>query len=99
MYKVLLIFPLLLFPVFAFPQSGFVFKYSTLNDETPSGIVETSDHGFMICGSKGTYPDSYHTLLIRINMYGDSEQIIYFLLFLIGIAILFFSSKKIMRLS
>ncbi len=72
MYKVLLIFPLLLFPVFTFPQSGFVFKYSTLNDETPSSIIETNDGGFIVCGPTGTYPVSYHTLLIRLNKYGDS---------------------------
>jgi len=63
---------MMLFPVLAFPQSGFVFKYSTLNDETPSSIIETSDNGFLICGPAGTYPNSYHTLLIRLNKYGDS---------------------------
>jgi len=66
------LFLMILFPVLAFTQSGFIFKYSTPNDETPSCILETNDGGFIVCGPIGTYPDSYHTLLIRLNKYGDS---------------------------
>ena len=74
MDKVLISILVILFPVLAFTQSGFIFKYSTPNDETPSSIIETSDNGFLICGPMGTYPDSYHTLLIKLNKYGDSVK-------------------------
>ena len=72
MDKVLISILVILFPVLAFTQSGFIFKYSTPNDETPSSIIETNDGGFIVCGPIGTYPVSYHTLLIRLNKYGDS---------------------------
>lgn len=53
-------------------QSGFVFKYSSLNDEFPTSIVETSDHGFIISASYGTFPASYQILLIKLNKFGDT---------------------------
>ena len=55
-----------------YAQSGFVFHYSTLNDEHPNDIIETSDGGFIITVSIGTYPAPYQTLLIRLNKYGDT---------------------------
>ena len=54
------------------PQSGFVFRYSTPEDKYPNDIVETSDGGYIISVSVGTYPLDYQTLLFRLDKYGDT---------------------------
>ena len=53
-------------------QSSFIFKYSTLNDEIPNSIIETSDHGFIIASETGTYGVEHQQLLLRINQNGDT---------------------------
>jgi|GEM_PF-1722824 len=58
--------------IHAYSQSGFVYRYSTLNDEYPNDIIETNDGGFIVSISVGTYPIDYQTLLIRLNKNGDT---------------------------
>jgi len=53
-------------------QSRFIFKYSTLNDEIPNSIIETSDHGFIIASETGTYGVEHQQLLLRIDQNGDT---------------------------
>jgi len=53
-------------------QSGFVFRYSTLNDEIPTSIIEIPDHGYIISAGIGTYSVEYQGLLIRIDRNGDT---------------------------
>ncbi|MEI6884551.1 MAG: T9SS type A sorting domain-containing protein [Bacteroidota bacterium] len=55
-----------------FPQTGFVFRYSTNQDEIPNDIIETNDGGFIISASIGSYPLTYQSLLIRLNRFGDT---------------------------
>ena len=55
-----------------YSQTGFVFRYSTPEDEYPSDIIETSDGGFLICASIGSWPITYQTLFIRLNKNGDT---------------------------
>ncbi len=53
-------------------QSGFIFKYSTQNDEIPNSVIETADSGFIITAGIKTPTNGYQTLLIRLNKNGDS---------------------------
>ncbi|MCX6280746.1 MAG: T9SS type A sorting domain-containing protein [Bacteroidetes bacterium] len=76
MFKQKIIPLLLLFFCFSlvqgYSQPGFIFRYSTSLDEYPNDIIETSDGGFIISISIGTYPLDYQTLLIRLDQYGDT---------------------------
>jgi len=55
-----------------YSQNGFVFRYSTPDDKHPNDIIETSDGGYIVTISMGSYPLNYHTLLVRLNQNGDS---------------------------
>jgi len=55
-----------------YSQTGFVFRHSTSSDEFPNDIIETSDGGFIVSISIGTYPLDYQTLLIRLDQFGDT---------------------------
>ena len=55
-----------------YSQNGFVFRYSTPDDEYPNSVIEISNGGYIVSISKGSYPLNYHTLLIRLNHKGDS---------------------------
>jgi hypothetical protein len=72
--KIVLIISLIIFlgNIEVQAQTGFIFKYSTPNDEYPNDIIETPDGGFIITASIGTYPSPYRPLLIRLNNLGDT---------------------------
>lgn len=53
-------------------QSDFVFRYSTPNDEIPTSIIETADHGYIVSAGIGTYGAAYQTLFIRLDNNGDT---------------------------
>jgi hypothetical protein len=53
-------------------QSGFIFRYSTPNDEIPNSVIETADSGFIIAAGIKTPTFGYQTLFIRLNKNGDT---------------------------
>ena len=61
-------------PLMIYSQSSFVFKYSTINDEWPSDVIQTSDGGFIVSAAIGTFFNQYQTLLIRLSASGDSVK-------------------------
>jgi len=53
----------------------FTYKYSTLQDEMPTDAIETPDGGYIIAAKQGDrYLYSYHTLLIKLNQFGDTVK-------------------------
>ena len=58
--------------LFMHAQSGFIFKYSTPNDEIPNSVIETADSGFIIAAGIKTPTSGYQTLFIRLNKNGDT---------------------------
>jgi len=70
--KISLSISILLFSILLQAQSGFIFKYSTPNDEIPNSMIETADSGFIIAAGIKTPAYNYQTLLIRLNKYGDT---------------------------
>jgi len=61
-----------LMPLSVQAQSGFIYRYSTPEDEWPSDIVQTSDGGYIISAAIGTFFNQYQTLLIRLSSSGDT---------------------------